>query len=276
MGKDTKTKRWAEQQSVETQELTANQWSYLANFNLATDVLGTSNEITVTDNGDDTVTISLPDAIKLDGLTASRLLATNGNKLTVSVSTLTSWIIGTSSQIIVTNNGDGTITLSTPQAIATTSNVLFNRVNKTAIWHAYGGFQNKSETIAVSAANSWAWITNAGNDLWTGVEEDGIAVSGDILTIANAGDYFGKLTITLSGLTGKDFQVRIYNITTASQVAYVIGTSTTGLTNFTNISLPLYIEASAGDTFRFEITCTTDGSDPVVRSAIYYIAYLHD
>jgi len=149
-------------------------------------------------------------------------------------------------------------------------------LNKSGIWHAYGGFQNKTQVINVIGANQWAWITNAGNNLWTGLEADGISLTGDIMTITNAGDYFGSLSITFSGLTGKDFQIRLFNITTSTVQGYVIGASTTGANNFTNINLPLYIESAAGDTFRMEITCNTDGTDPILRSAVFYLAYLHD
>jgi hypothetical protein len=89
---------------------------------------GTTDEITVTDNGNGTVTLSLPDSIKLDGATAFRLLATDGTKKTVSVTDLTNWIAGTTDQIIVTDDTDGTVTLSTPQSIATDSDVTFNTV----------------------------------------------------------------------------------------------------------------------------------------------------
>lgn len=244
--------------------------------NLASIILGTSNEITITDNGNETITISLPGSIKLDDATASRLLATDASKLTTSVANLASWIAGTTDQITITNDGDGTITLSLPQSIATTSSVLFNRLRLTSIWHAYGGFQSKAETINVLGAGQWAMITNVTSDLWTGLEADGLTLSNDIMTITNAGDYIGSLSMTFSGSNGKDFQIRLYNITQATQVGYVIGATTTGATNFTNIVLPLYIEAAANDTFRMETTCLTDASDPTFRSAVFWMAYLHD
>lgn len=144
------------------------------------------------------------------------------------------------------------------------------------IWHAYGGFQNKTETIAISGANTWTHITNATNDLFTGLEGDGLTLSGDQMTIVNAGDYTGMLSMTISGTATKDFQIRLYNVTQTAQMGYVIGATTTGAGNYTNITLPLYIEASANDVFQMQIQCTTDASDPTLRSAVFYIAYLHD
>ena len=103
-----------------------------------------------------------------------------------------------------------------------------------------------------------------------------MTLSGDVMTITNAGDYVGSLSMTLSGLNGKDFQIRIYNTTQATQMGYIIGATTTGASNYTNITLPIYIEADAGDSFRMEVQCTTDGSDPTFRSAVFEMHYLHD
>jgi len=58
-------------------------------------------------------------SITLSDLVASRLVATDSGTVFESVSDLTAWIAGTSNQIIVTTDGDGTLTLSTPQDIHT-------------------------------------------------------------------------------------------------------------------------------------------------------------
>jgi hypothetical protein len=143
-------------------------------------------------------------------------------------------------------------------------------------WHVYGGFQDEDETLAV-ADDTWTKITNATTDLWTGLELVGFTLATDVLTVTNAGDYFGKLSITFSALNGKDYQIRCRNTTQGVTAGYDVGATTTGATNFTNVSLPLYIEdAAAGDTFEIQIKCTTDGTDPILRSAVFYIAYLHD
>lgn len=62
--------------------------------------------------------------LTLSGLTASRLIATNGAK-TLSSSDLASWITGTANQITVNDDGDGTVTLSTPQDINTGASPTF-------------------------------------------------------------------------------------------------------------------------------------------------------
>jgi len=54
----------------------------------------------------------------LSGLTASRLLSSDGSKALASTD-LASWVTGTSNRVTVTDDGDGTITLSGPQDIHT-------------------------------------------------------------------------------------------------------------------------------------------------------------
>ena len=94
-------------------------------------VAGTTNQITVTDDGDGTITLSLPqdidtdadvefDSLILDDLTASRLSYTDGSKKLQSVTDLTNWIAGTAGNVTVTDDGDGTVTL---KAIGSTTNV---------------------------------------------------------------------------------------------------------------------------------------------------------
>jgi len=55
---------------------------------------------------------------RVSSLTATRLVAADGAKSLVSAS-LADWVTGTANQITVTDGGDGTITLSTPQDIHT-------------------------------------------------------------------------------------------------------------------------------------------------------------
>ena len=100
-------------------------------------IVGTLNRVTVTDNGaNSTVTVSGPQDIHtgsspeftgltLSGLTASRLASSNGSKAIASVADLTSWVAGTANQVVVANDGDGTITLSAPQDLAATSSPTF-------------------------------------------------------------------------------------------------------------------------------------------------------
>jgi len=143
-------------------------------------------------------------------------------------------------------------------------------------WHAYGGFQNNSTTITCTQ-NVWAKITNGASNLWVIPEAVGITVSGDTFTIENPGDYLGHLTVAISQANNDDFFIRCHNMTTNTQQGYIIGSTTSGLNNFSNISLPLYLEdVEINNTFEFQIMNTSNSDDPVVRSAVFYLAYLHD
>ena len=102
------------------------------------DVVGTTNEIEVTAGADTViggdVTIGLTDDVTVDGitlndLTASRLVYSNPSKVLSSVTDLSGWVGGTASQVTVTTDGDGTLTLSTPQNISSTSGPTFATVN---------------------------------------------------------------------------------------------------------------------------------------------------
>ena len=56
--------------------------------------------------------------LTLTDLTASRLVATDSGKVLESITDLTAWIIESSAnQVVVTDNGDGTLTLSLPQDV---------------------------------------------------------------------------------------------------------------------------------------------------------------
>jgi len=54
-------------------------------------------------------------SITLIDLTATRLVQTDSDKKLSSVTDLTSWIAGTTNQVAVTDDSDGTVTLSLPQ-----------------------------------------------------------------------------------------------------------------------------------------------------------------
>ena len=100
------------------------------NQNLPDWIAGTANEVEVIDDGDGSVTIGLPSsvtigtilntpAMTLTGATASRLLFVNSFRGLESVSNLADWIGGTTNEVTVTDDGDGTITLDLPNITIT-------------------------------------------------------------------------------------------------------------------------------------------------------------
>ena len=163
--------------------------------------------------------------------------------------------------------------LTIADTVTATGVVSGSMLRQTGTWHAYGGFQDKAEALSLDP-NTWTHVTNAGNDLFTGLEGDGLSLVDDEMIVANAGDYVGNLSITITGGNSKDFKFRIYNVTKADQMGYDIGASTT-VSNYTNISLPMYIECDAGNVLQVQAWCLA-GDDPTLRSSIFYITYLHD
>jgi len=128
--RDQKTRRWAEQYDLDgaTKIVTGT----IGNFvSIATggdindsnkvpptgDVVGTSDSQVLTSK-------SLTSPI-ITNLTASRIVYSDGTKSLQSIANLASWVAGTSNQIIVTDDGDGTITLSGPQDLDVTATPSF-------------------------------------------------------------------------------------------------------------------------------------------------------
>lgn len=62
---------------------------------------------------------SIPEfaTVLLNTLTANRLIATDANKQLESILNLADWIAGTTNQITITNDGDGSITVSIPDPL---------------------------------------------------------------------------------------------------------------------------------------------------------------
>jgi hypothetical protein len=151
-----------------------------------------------------------------------------------------------------------------------------NRIFQDSIWHAYGGFHDSSVTISISTANDWQQVTNAAHTLWGGEEADGISLSGDTMVFAHGGDYHGTAKICYSALNAKDFSIRFYNVTQSDSIDQGNIPSTTGVGNVQCVTQPIYLEITAGDRMIMQITCNTDGTDPVIKSGRFELSYLHD
>jgi len=109
----------------------------------STDVNG---DITLTPNGTGDVIVS-------SVATASRLLSVASDKAINSVSSLTSWVNGTANRVTVSNDGDGSITLSGPQDLATGSSPTFNGLSLTSLRLPYTWDVDKIELYGSSSLN---------------------------------------------------------------------------------------------------------------------------
>ena len=179
---------------------------------------------------------------------------------------------GTGDDLTVSDLNTGTLTASGLAAMGADVEVV-GKVTVGQIWHAYGGFEDEAYGLAVTTG--WTIITNADNTLWGGNEADGMTLVDDQLIITNAGDYTGSVTVTLASNAGRDFHIRVYNVTQARVEGFALGASTTGTGNKTAITLPLYLEASAGDVFEMQMQGGASYT-PTIHDGQFVLTYLHD
>lgn len=136
--------------------------------------------------------------LTISGLTASRLIATNSSKELTSVSDLASLVAGTTNQITVTNDGDGTITLATPQDIHTGASPTFADLTLSAPSNVYNSVQ-KLHLIDVTAEGvDNTGVTDAAADIQTLVNA---AAVGSIIYLPK-GTYRFESTVTLPAYIG--------------------------------------------------------------------------
>ena len=101
----------------------------IAELDAKTFVFGVENQVDVVTQGDKTVLLSISETpafeqIALANLTPNRLVYSDGDQVLQSVLDFTDWIEGTDDQINVTNDGDGSITLSLDPEVYKIGNLL--------------------------------------------------------------------------------------------------------------------------------------------------------
>jgi hypothetical protein len=130
--------------------------------------------------------------------TASRLLSTDIDKKVTSVSNLAAWIAGTANRVSVADDGDGSVTLSTPQDTHTGASPEFVTVKMSAAT-ALRLFASDADKKLVSVADLTAWIAGTANRV----------------SVANDGD--GTITLSFASPTrlGSAAQIALGNYTEA-------------------------------------------------------------
>ena len=167
----------------------------MTNTDLIGWISGTGSQIDVTDDGVGGVVLSLPQGnfvddsditigdmslTSLSGFATGRMTYVDNTGTINTVNSLDAWIAGTNNQVIVTDDNDGTITLSLPQNVHTSADVEFNKlelnmsqdrfVHTTTggelqatrlIDHAYSG--NDGIVVYRSDAPTGYWATTVGD-----------------------------------------------------------------------------------------------------------------
>jgi len=150
---------------------------------------------------------------------------------------------------------------------------MFRQAN---IWHMFGGFEDSAAVISITE-DQYSMVTNVAGDLWKGIEVDGFSMSGDTMTIDNAGDYIGSVSITFTCTNSNVCRFHVYNVTDAAEEGFAVGATGDGASDYVTVTKPLYFEnVSAGDEFVLRCTNVDASNDITVRFGAYFLTYLHD
>jgi hypothetical protein len=227
-----------------------NDWTVVEhNFNLVSKML---NQFLSTDSSPtfDGLTIS---SLTISDLTVSRLISTDASKALASTN-LSSWVAGTANQISVANDGDGTITLSTPQNIHTAASPTFAGLTLSGLtagripvvttgglladseyllWdNTYGELHLKSTTAIYFGEDSESYIYHNGYYMRI-VDDDSIHLDATAV-VASGTVGAGTLTIGSGSITDSSGAISFgnENLTTTGSITAASGTFT-GLTDGT-------------------------------------------
>ena len=233
---------------------------------------GTTNQVTVT-NGAGSITLSTPqdldtsadvtfDSITLDDLTASRLVSTNGSKKLVS-SDLNSFVAGTSNQISVADDGDGTITLSTPQNIHTSATPTFGTITTSG-----------NVTGSVTSTGSFGQVVAGGNIHASKFIGDGSNLSNlpdaAITTYNSSGDNRVITSVnstTVQGESGLTFDGSTLGVTGAVTTSGNVSGSASSTGSFgaiRSIGNPLFVDSNRVGINQTSPSSFTDPYDTLV------------
>ena len=131
--------------------------------------------------------------------------------------------------------------------------------------HAQQYLNAGAAVISISVAGTYEWVTIGLHSLMTVNESStGIVMVGDSCVVQRKISVIFDISLTLSGNNGDDYRLRLTKNGVAVPMGPMSGT-TTGATNFLNISTNVYVEVDSGNVFKLEITNLTDADDPTVR-----------
>lgn len=150
-------------------------------------------------------------SLTVTGLTASRLVATDGSKGLASIANLQSWVAGTSNQINTADDGDGSITLSLSSTLVTPGTL-------TVTGHATPASDNTYDIGG--AAAQWRTVY-VGTSVVLGAAAL-LSWSTDLHLVRDAANTLAQK----NGTTAQEF--RVYGTTTGPKYSALVHTGTAG------------------------------------------------
>ena len=143
-------------------------------------------------------------------------------------------------------------------------------------WHMFGGFEDSAVVISITQ-NNYSTVSNVAGDLWTGISANGFSMSGDTMTIDNAGCYFGAFSVTFTAGNGNVILFQVYNVTDGAAQGFAVGATGDGDNDYVTITKPLmFHDITAGDKLIMRCTNIDASNDVTVRYGAYFLTYLHD
>ena len=139
--------------------------------------------------------------------------------------------------------------------------------------HGAMSFQDSAFVIDLTQ-NAFSKVTNAGNDLFTVNDADGVIIAGDTLTIITPGTYLVNAGLSFSGTAGDVFEFALFK---NAVIASPKMERSTSQTDIGAVPLPFYLEALvAGDDISLRITNSASNDDATVVACSWITWFLHE
>ena len=138
------------------------------------------------------------------------------------------------------------------------------------LFHYFG-----DSTVTFNYTTSWQHLTNEGDSLFIQDENDGFTVSGDTITVTNAGHYDIRAKIVLSADNGETVSFRAYNITAPAGIPVAGATTGRGDNNYGSLTIDAYGSVSSGDKIILQLKADGAGT-AVIKNGIIKIFLIHN
>lgn len=149
-------------------------------------------------------------------------------------------------------------------------------VKPNAAIHAFWWFGDETETFTYALADTWYFLTNATNDLFTVAETEYITSAGDKMTVEIAGDYTFIAKITGEGSNGVVYAIRLFNETTGLPLPTAGAITARGAGNkVTAITVGYGEDLSVGDVIRLETMSDSAGTGEI-NAGNFQATFVHN